>query len=247
MPLHVICPGCLKQFQVGERFAGMQGPCPSCRTIIPIPKESVKIQGNDDVESGWAGSKTEKKQRILARPLPRLDLEWDPARAKYYVIAVFGVLVLAFLVGAVPMYAAVRSLLAALGLCLVAFPLTLFGYQALRDREQIFAFTGKELYYRAGIVAAGYVILWLGFEYCLVATRADIFVSCLYLAAFAVLAVLLTHPLLLMKMPDALLHFCLFGFSVVLLRFLVGFGWFWESGGLIRYSTAPPPPLLPGM
>jgi len=210
--------------------------------VIAIPQESVTLHGTEDTKS-----KQKKQQRLLSRPIPRFDLEFDPIQAKYYISGILGVLLLTFLLGCVPMYPLFRSLLGTLELCLVAFPLTLFGYQALRDREQIFAFTGEELYRRAGIAAAGYVILWLGFEYCLAATQAEGLVAWLYLAAFAALATLLVHPLLEMKMQDAFLHCWLFCVSVVLLRFLIGFGWFWESSGLIRHSTAPPPPILPGM
>ena len=242
MSFHVICSGCLKRFQVSARFAGMQGPCPNCGTIIDIPKESVELHGDDD-----AAPKHKKRKRSSSPVVSRFDLEIDPVQAKYYVSGVFGVLLVTFLLGCVPMYAVVRSILGTLGLGLVAFPLVLFGYQALRDREHMFSFAGRELYRRAGMAAVGYVILWLGFEYCLAASQADVFATWGYLAAFAVLATLCVHPVLAMKMPDAFLHFSLFGFSVALLRWLIGFGWFWESSGLIRYSTAPPPPILPGM
>ena len=228
MPLHVICPGCLKRFQVSVRFAGKKGPCPNCGTVISIPKEAVKIHGTND-------------------PISRLDMDFDPVQAGRCALAVLGILLLAFLLGCVPMYAILRSLIGITGLCLVAFPLTLFGYQAMRDREQIFAFTGEELYRRAGIAAAGYVILWLCFEYFLSASQADMFVSYLYFVAFAGLATLFIHPLLEIKERDAFLHYCIFSFSIVLLRFLIGFGWFWESNGFIRHTAAPPPPFLPGM
>lgn len=38
MAIDVICTGCHKRFQVSEQFAGKQGPCPGCQTIIEIPK-----------------------------------------------------------------------------------------------------------------------------------------------------------------------------------------------------------------
>jgi hypothetical protein len=220
----------------------MRGPCPNCGTVISIPTESVKIQSAEGTEQG-----NEKKRRLLLRPIQRFDLEFNPVQAKYYALGVGGVLLLTFALGCIPMYAVLRSIFGTLGLCLIAFPLTLFGYQTLRNREQMFAFTGEELCRRAGIVAAGYVILWLGLEYFLAVTRAGGVVGGLYFAAFAVLAALLAHPLLVMELGSAFLHYCVFGFSVVLLRFLLGFGWFWEPSGLIRYSTAPPPPFLPGM
>lgn len=194
--------------------------------------------------------KTAKKNKppVVSRPIPRLDIEINPDQAKHHLLGISGVLLLAFLVGWLPIGAGVRSFLGMLGLGLAAFPLSLYGYHFTRDRDEMFAFTGEELYRRAGIVAAGYVFLWFGFEYCLSVTQANAFVSWLYFAAFAVLAASLAHPVLALKMMDALLHYCFFSFSIVLLRFFIGFGWFWIDSGLIRYSTvAPPPPLLPGM
>ena len=237
MSLHVICPGCLKRFQVSERFAGKQGPCPNCSANISIPKEAVTIHGVDGTES-----KNEKKQRFISPPIARINRVFDPVQTQYSILGILGVLLLTFLLGCIPMYAVFRSLLGMLGLCLIAFQLVLFGYQCLRDREQIFAFTGEELYCRTGIVAAGYVILWCVFEYCLATTQAEFFIAGLYFLAFAVLAALLCHPLLEMKTPNAFLHYSIFSFSTVFLRFLIGLGWFWMS--TIKNSTAP---ILPGM
>ena len=242
MSLHVICPGCLKRFQVGIRFAGMKGPCPNCGTIISIPKESVNIPDTTNTKPG-----KETLQNVPLRAIPRFDLEFDPIQAKWYSLGVLGVLAAAFLLGCLPIHDTPRALIGTLGLCLIAFPLTLFGYQAVRNREQIFAFTGEELYRRAGIAAASYVTLWIAFEYSLAATRADFVFSWLYFAAFAGLASLLAIPIFAMRIQDALSHYCIFGFSVIFLRFLIGLDWFWQSSTLIRHSTAPPPPLLPGM
>jgi len=230
MSIHVICSGCLKRFQVADRFAGMRGSCPGCGTIIPIPKEPVKI--HDDDATG---------------PIQRLKLEFDHDRVKYCTLGVFGVLLLTFLLGCMPMWDFLRSFFGLLGLCLVAFPLVLFGYHVLRNQNQIFAFAGEDLYRRAGIVAGGYAVLWIAFECFLAATLASAFVGCLYLGAFAVLATLLAFPLLGLKLRDAFLHFCTFALSVIVLRFLIGFGWFWQSSELIRRTAAPPPPFLPGM
>ena len=241
MSLHVICPGCLKRFQVGIRFAGMKGPCPHCGTIISIPKESVKLPDIDDTQPERG------QKRNVIRAIPRFDLAFDPVLAGQYALGVLGVLLLAFVLGWIPMYDFLRSLIGTLGLCLIAFPLTLFGYRALRDKELVFAFTGEELYRRACMVAAGYVFFWLLLEYFLVVTRADAVVSWFYFVTFAGIAALLAILSLAMRFQDAFMHYCVFGFSVILFRFLIGLGWFWQSGGLVRYTAAPPPPLLPGM
>ena len=242
MPIHVICPGCLKRFQVSPRFAGLKGPCPSCGEIIEIPKTSVDIKDADATKP-----KPKGEERILTRPIERLELEFEPVYIKYGILGVFGILLLAFLIGCIPMYDIVRSLVGVLGLCLVAFPLTLFGYHILRDRNQIFAFDGEELYRRAGITAAGYGVLWMVLEFFLTAMRVNAVMSCVYIAIFAGLASFLACWFLELRNRDAFLHFCIFGIPVMILRFLMGLGWLWQSGGLIRYSAAPPPPFLPGM
>ena len=248
MSLHVICPGCLKRFQVSLRFAGMKGPCPNCGTVIDIPKESVKIHSTDDIPGAddEKSGKT-KSGKTLHRPIPRLDMEFDPVAAGRYSLGVLSVLLLAFLLGCIPIYDTLRSLIGILGLCLIAFPLALFGYHTLQDRELMFNFVSEELYRRTGLVAAGYVILWLTLECFLGATRADMYVSWFYFAVIAGLATLLAIPLLAIKLQNAFLHYCLFSFSVILCRFLLGLGWFWQSSEFIRHSAAPPPPLLPGM
>ena len=220
------------------RFAGLKGPCPNCAGMIEIPKASVDIQDAD---------KTKGENRILTRPIERLGLDFEPLHVKYSILGIVGVLLLTFLIGSIPMYDVVRSLIGILGLCLVAFPLTLFGYHILRDSEQIFAFFGTELYHRVCITAAGYVILWIVMEFFLTVIRANAIISCFYIAVFAVFTSLLSCWFLELRNRDAFLHFCVFGISVILLRFVLGLGWLWQSSELIRHSTAPLPPLLPGM
>ena len=247
MSIHVICSGCLKRFQVAARFAGLEGPCPKCGAVISIPKTSVKLHEEETTQP-----RRDKKGRIITRPIQRFDLELDPVKAKYYALGVLAVVLLTCLLGWIPMGDTLRSAIGVLGLCLIAFPLTLFGYHFLRDRDKIFFFAGAELYRRTVIVAAGYVFLWLFFEYLLAATGlasigVGTFLACIYFIVFAILATLLAYPLLELKLRDALLHFCVFALTVIVLRFLIGLGWFWESSGWIRGTSAPPPPFLPGM
>ena len=200
------------------------------------------MHGSEDEETA------KSKRDSLLRPLPRPDdWEFEPVQTRRMALCVLGGLLLTVGLGCLPMPGVLRSFVGMVGLCLVAFPLTLFGYRVMLDRDHLFAFVGEELYRRVGIVAVGYVLLWLCLEYFLVATKAEGFVSGLSFAAFATLATLLVHPLLELRVRDAFFHYCIFSFPVVLLRFLLGFGWFWQSGEWIRYSAAPPPPLLPGM
>jgi hypothetical protein len=242
MPLHVICPGCLKRFQVSDRFAGKQGPCPNCNTIISIPDAPVRMHDTEEGELEKHGG-----QRALYRPIPRIDMDFDLVQTGQYALSVVSILFFTVGLGWISMPVTLRSLLGFAGLCAVAFPLTLFGYQVMRDREQLFIFTGRELYRRAAITAASYVFLWIVFEYMLITSGAEAVVSWIYFAAFACLGSLITHAVFEMNQGGAFLHYCIFGFSIALLRFFIGFGWFWLPNEMIRYGVIPPPPVFPGM
>jgi hypothetical protein len=41
MPIHVVCPICKAEFNVSDKFAGRQGPCPKCKSPIKIPGTPV--------------------------------------------------------------------------------------------------------------------------------------------------------------------------------------------------------------
>jgi hypothetical protein len=77
MAIHIICPGCHSRFSVSEQFAGKQGPCPKCKTVITIPKagEEVKIHAPDD----YGGAKSTTGQLVLKpieRSVTRLSTTW---------------------------------------------------------------------------------------------------------------------------------------------------------------------------
>jgi hypothetical protein len=77
MPITIVCPGCHGRFSVSEKFAGKQGPCPKCKTVISIPKasEEVKIHAPED----YGGAKTATGKLVLkpiAREATKLSTTW---------------------------------------------------------------------------------------------------------------------------------------------------------------------------
>lgn len=243
MAINVVCPGCLKRFQVSDRFAGMKGPCPNCNTMIDIPKGKVKIHGAEDFEHGGRSA----TGRILLKPIERLDMDFNPARAGLIGLGVLAVFLVAFLVGRMSLSVSALNLIGTFGLLLTAFPLSLFGHQILREREQLFMLTGRELYWKAGLCALAYVLLWILYESTLWYMRADLLFTWVYFAIFAVLAMLAAHAILDMNLGNALLHCLIFAVSTMLLRGLIGLGWLWNVTEPVRHGTLPPPPVLPGM
>ena len=157
MAILVVCPGCRKQFQVGDQFGGRTGPCPHCKTPIKIPtkEEEVKIH----VPEAFTPRGKSAKARPVLKPIARTDTEFRPQAAAL----VFGVAIVVFLVaffcrGLIHD----SSVLQAVMLSFVSPPLVTGGYFFLRD-DELEPYRGKPLYIRAGAIAILYVVLWFVF------------------------------------------------------------------------------------
>ncbi|MDR0704025.1 MAG: zinc-ribbon domain-containing protein [Planctomycetaceae bacterium] len=243
MAITVVCPGCLKRFQVSDRFAGAKGPCPNCNTVITIPKAAVKIHGAEEFAQG---GKTASGKLVL-KPISRLDMDFDPVYAGFCILGVLAVYVLTWILGAVITSNATRDVLGGIGVFFLAFPLSLFGYQVLRDREQLFMLTDFDLYQKTAVCAVVYAVLWILFEIFIWLMNADLIFVWIYFAAFACMAMLTTHAVLDVNVGSSLLHYLIFFVAILILRGTLGLGWLWIAAETIRKSSAPPPPLLPGM
>lgn len=240
MAIHVVCPGCLKRFQVSDRFAGMKGPCPNCNTVINIPKASVKIHGAEEFDRGGKSA----TGKLLLKPIERLDMDFHPARSGLIALGVLVVFLLALLVGNLSFPTGTRNLIGVLGLFLIAFPLSLFGYLVLRDREQLFMLSGLDLYRQTGICAGVYAVLWILFESFAWYMSADEIMIWVYFAAFACVAMLIAHAVLDINVGQGLLHYLIFFVPVLILRGMLDLGWLWIATEAVRKNV---PPLLPGM
>ncbi|MGL6194864.1 MAG: hypothetical protein ACRC2T_08595 [Thermoguttaceae bacterium] len=252
MSINVICPGCLKRFEVSEKFAGKKGPCPNCKTIIDIPKEQVVIHAPEEFVSG---GKTVKGRAIL-KPITRLNTEF---KTKSIIISAVGsllVIVLAALLGWVKGKFGVSTnlydLLGILGLAAISFPLTMFGYELLRESDELEFIQGNDLYKKSAICGGVYTLLWVFFELLTKYMQSEEWITWLaYLIPFIVFAVIASHILFDFDFPRGVLHFLVFFGPLLLLRGLIGLGWLWlvvseitsGSGGSSIGPPPPPPPV----
>ncbi|MCL2745062.1 MAG: hypothetical protein FWE67_14555 [Planctomycetaceae bacterium] len=244
MPINVVCPGCFKRFSVSDRFAGMKGPCPKCNTVINIPKAAVKIHGAEDFDQG---GKTAAGKLIL-KPLERLDMDFDPVKAGIALAGVLAMFIAALLIGSMNLQKGTLDVIGGIGLIFIAFPVSLFGYQILRDREDLFMLIGEDLYKRVGLCAAVYAAVWILFELTIWYTGANEYVLCMYFAVFAISAAAAAHGILDINFGSALLHFLIFFIAVLFLRWAIGLDWLWVIDATLRHKgNIPPPPILPGM
>ncbi|MGL4594000.1 MAG: hypothetical protein ACRCUY_04635 [Thermoguttaceae bacterium] len=233
MAIHVICPGCMKRFQVSDRFAGQTGPCPNCNSVITIPKASVTIHGGEEFASGGKTS----SGKLLLKPISRLNVDFDPVRAGWYTLATLVFLLLTYFVGTFSMSLAIRDTIGVIGVILVAFPLSFFGYFVMREVETLFIPTGMDLYQLIGRCAIAYVAIWILFETFAWYMSANFISIWIFLGIFVIFASLASHALLDIEFDKAFFHALIFFFALIILRAAFGLGWIGDVE--LRTSKAP--------
>lgn len=183
MPIPVVCPGCKASFNVSDKFAGKQGPCPKCKTVISIPKPDPAKKPVEEVKIGEpepaAGGKS-KTGRPSTKPLMRTDLKLSPVAIGAIVGVILALFVAAyfargFVMSPYPLTGEQQLLpelkgpydsqilrgymLRGVGLLLVALPIVWAGYQVLRD-DELEPYRGRSLYMRIGVCVFVYLLLW---------------------------------------------------------------------------------------
>jgi hypothetical protein len=158
MPIQVTCPGCHSRFNVSDKFAGKEGPCPKCRTTIRIPKKEDQVV----IHAPEAFGPTDSKGRAVLKPIARHESRLS---GPLLVAAVAGALLvpaIAFIIGRALREgneAAIPHWLLAAGAVSLAPPLVFVGYSFLRDQE-LEPYRGMALVVRVAICSAVYAALW---------------------------------------------------------------------------------------
>lgn len=150
MPINVVCPGCKKRFSVDDKFAGKQGPCPKCKTVIKVPDKTEEVVIHEP--EGFGPKDT--KGRAVLKPIARKEARFSPVLA-----AVAGVLSFVVLLAAWMLRGQASTLLLVIGALALAPPLVWSGYAFLRDDEYE-PFRGRELWIRLGACSLVYALLW---------------------------------------------------------------------------------------
>jgi hypothetical protein len=167
MPITVLCPSCKSRFNVSDKFAGKQGPCPKCKATITIPKleEQVQIHAPEEYAAGGKDA----KGRPVSKPIARVETKFKPKVAA----AIGGVTLVAFLVAYLlgdyqwEIYSQetwLAALLRFLSLLVIAPPIVAGAYTFLSDPE-LEPYRGLQLWKRAALCSLAYVAIWIGCWY----------------------------------------------------------------------------------
>jgi hypothetical protein len=158
MPISVVCPTCKARFQVSEKFAGKQGPCPKCKAPITIPKIEAEVQIHAPEEVAGPAGKTATGAPSL-KPIARKETKLPLIPSVIAGCATLGVLAIAAVAGKV-----FQDIIALRGVALfaVSVPITVAGYAFLRN-DELEPHRGKWLWVRATICGLGFTCLWIAY------------------------------------------------------------------------------------
>lgn len=157
MPIRVTCTGCHARFDVSEKFAGKEGPCPKCKKIIKVPSADEQVVVHAPEHSGPKDS----KGRAILKPISRQDTRLSGLIITLILAGIALFIGSAILIrGMYPDKNLLPYWLLALGAVLVAVPISFAAYTFLRNQEAA-AFAGQDLWVRIGICSGVYAALWL--------------------------------------------------------------------------------------
>ncbi|MGY8749553.1 MAG: hypothetical protein ACKVHR_16025 [Pirellulales bacterium] len=157
MSIRVTCTKCHTRFNVSEKFAGKEGPCPKCKTKIRVPDKSEDVV----IEAPASAGPTDSTGRAVLEPVKRTETSLSIVQWTLIIGSIVCFLVVALIlrfsiedVGQFPLWLMVVSAV------VIAPPLIFVAYTFLREQE-LDPYRGKELQARVGICAVVYPITWL--------------------------------------------------------------------------------------
>lgn len=157
MAIRVTCPSCHQRFEVSDKFAGREGPCPKCKGLIRIPDKSEEVVVHAPEMSGPKDS----KGRLVLKPIARTETKLSGVQIALITCGLILFLVTALLLRLLyPAGAQLPAAIPPLGVVLLGPALAYAGYSFLRDQERGF-FTGQELWIRVAICGLIYAASWL--------------------------------------------------------------------------------------
>ncbi len=158
MPIQVTCAKCFTRFNVSEKFAGREGPCPKCKATIKIPTKSEEVVVHAPETSGPKDS----RGRPVLKPIARQETNLSQVQITIILgtIALFFIAAFAFRFTYPQPTAYVAEVFGWVLVSLLAIPCAYAGYTFLRDQERG-AYLGNELWIRISVTGLLYALSWL--------------------------------------------------------------------------------------
>lgn len=225
MSIIVVCPGCLKSFNVSEKFAGKSGPCPNCKRTLQIPTKSEEVKVH--APEAFAGGGKSTSGKLVIKPIARVNAKLHPVTTTLIVAAVVGVLLLTWLGGRMALFN--NIFITTAGLLAISPALVIAAYEVLRD-DELEPYRGKALLLRSAACSLAYVSLWGVFM--LLASRGvitgELWVWFFVVPPFAIVGALAAMGAFDLEFSDAVFHYSFYLLATLVLRWAAGMKWIWD-------------------
>ena len=158
MSIRVTCTKCHTRFNVSEKFAGKEGPCPKCKTKIRVPMPTEEIR----IEAPKTKGPTDTEGRAIVDPIMRNETVLSSVQIVLLIAGVIGFLAVAFgmrfagLKDDAPTWWALLGI----GAFLLAVPLSFVTYHIIRDND-LQPFSGFDLWRRVAICSVVFAVTWI--------------------------------------------------------------------------------------
>ena len=221
MSIRVTCTGCHTRFNVSEKFAGREGPCPKCKSKIKIPTSSEKVE----VHAPESFGPTDTEGRKVLEPVFRNEAKLSPVEIVLIIATITGLLAVAGLLRIANTDPTQFSSWLLLVLAVVvAVPCVYGGYTFLRDSE-LGSMTGQDLWIRVACCSVVYGLLWISFYLANLAMIDDYgtATSAIAITAMFVIGAVTANLFLGLDFLMGAIHFGLYFGVCLLLRLIAGF------------------------
>lgn len=238
MAIRVTCPNCHQRFEVSEKFAGREGPCPKCKGLIKIPSKSEEVLVHAPELSG----PKDTRGQLVLKPIAREDTSLSGVQITLLVGVILVFVVVALLLRFLyPRPESLPQAVPILGLVFLGPLLAYAGYAFIRDQERGH-FAGKQLWIRSAISGLVYALSWLLLYVGWYAFNNSWELGAVLLGMGLMVAVGATTAVVAFELdwPQGVLHFGLFLGCCLALRWLAGMGFMPGETTLVPSGGGPP-------
>jgi len=229
MAIDVTCTSCKTRFQVSDKFAGKQGPCPKCKATIKVPDKSEQVVIHAPEETAAKGKGPKGTAQPDFKPIAWKETRLSTPMIAAIVGAVFMVLLTALIVRIASGPGKTEPFVLALGAVLLAPPLAFAGYTFLRDGE-LEPYRGKELLLRLIAPSVVYPALWglYWFTFWYLGFPPDWYSLFVVVPVAVAIGAVTMQASLDLELGSGALHYTMYLFATVLLRIILGFMPHWQ-------------------
>ncbi|MBQ2556989.1 MAG: hypothetical protein II561_10605, partial [Thermoguttaceae bacterium] len=174
--------------------------------------------------------KTKKMLGQDARPILQRRFAYTGKQVFWSVLGTLGVISLLFLIGSAH-NKALSSIVGAVAVFAIAFPICDFGYMLIRDENDLEMFLGNERHRRAFFTSLIFGLSWLIFEGFVAFLGNQGAVTCLYMVVIGAVGAIGAMLFFDCNYGKAFLVYLMFMFAAVIARGLLFMpdGWVWQS------------------